>query len=203
MDSSWFRWDTSGHIFFDKNSFVTKWISNNHNSLCLNTSLSVPLTLKLKEPWGAAWKYALLWSSVACSTAKDRKDLSLFSKAWGSRFASEHNLLQSKMWPLAPPSHAPSTTLFKCLIKDCFLATHWSSLHAALARCPCHYNVTSVLQSESTNKVSVHIAVRTAGSSCYRLTSPGCWLLVMYILSVPSMSIINGKDYPRRFSSHK
>ena len=95
----------------------------------------------------------------------------------------------------------------ECLIKGCFFTPsfHQACMHA-LAWCFCNFYVASVPQSEGANKTLIQIAVKTAGSCpCRLLTSPVSWVIIHNVnsLPVPSMYIINGRDYPRKFSSHK
>lgn len=152
--------------------------------------------------------FFLILVFLICATAKDLKDLVIICKSLGSKFASEHNSSHrenAEMWPVGcPPPH--SETQFWTFNKRQFPHNmlHPTCMHA-LAWCFCNFHGASVLQSESANKASIQRAVRTAGRCCCQgLTSPV--LLTYYserYFSVPSMHIINGKDYPKKFSSHK
>lgn len=106
-------------------------------------------------------------------------------------------------WPFPPPR-----AQFSMFNKSHFLTTcvHGARMQA-WARCFCNFYVASVPRSESANKALLQIAVgrEAAGSGACFWLLPQSWVIIHNVnsLSVPSMYIINGKDYPRKFGSHK
>lgn len=168
-----------------------------------STSKFLSLHPKFKEPWNCVCVCSGFSYLHFCQGSRRPGH---YCKSLGSKFASGHNSLRNEMWNCDSLALSLRHSL-ECSIKGCFLTRcfHWACMHA-LAWCFCNFYVASAPQSEGANKALIQIAVRTVGSCpCQLLTSPASWVIIHHVncLPVPSMYIINGRDYPRKFSSHK